>query len=523
MTIETESETQPNTVGWWPMAIIAAMVLLSDITLYHTDGFFGPAVFFPLAAVLLVVGHRRVTMSLVGLLTGGLLLTLSVRLAWSGSAGQILVSLWLLNAFAMTIHGMRPYLLETVMFLASTIPGGYEFLHSIQVGWRRVVLEPVDLGKSSRFLNIALPVICVSLFGTFFVMANPDLIKEVSSVLGDVFGRLQIWLMRYSFTEILFWGGVAWITAGLLFPFARWTFESAATAETESDLPAEDNRLFAPFRNTILALIGLFSVYLVFEFRTLWFRRFPAGFHYSGYAHEGAAWLTAALALATVILSLMFRGTMMCHSRLAQLKLLAWVWSGLNLLLAMSVYNRLLIYIDYNGMTRMRTVGLLGISCVVTGFLLVLWKIVRRRSFHWLVQHQLQVPVFAVCLYVAAPVDSLVHRFNVSSILAGHPEPSVQISEHPIEDAALPVLIPLLDCEDTIIRDGVQALLHLRLQQLRSSLSSASMPDWTAWQFGTDRAISELEAVERRVSGSPSNTESNAARERFREYAMQWW
>ena len=187
------------------------------------------------------------------------------------------------------------------------------------------------------------------------------------------------------------------------------------------------------------------------------------------------------------------------------------------------MYNRLFIYIDYNGMTRMRTVGLLGISCVVTGFLLVLWKIVRRHSFHWLVQHQLLVPVFAVCLYVAAPVDSLVHRFNVSSILAGHPEPSVQISEHPIEDAALPVLIPLLNCEDTTIRDGVRALLHLRLQQLRSSRASESKQDWTAWQFGTDQAVRELEAVERRVPGSLSDTESSAARERFREYAMQWW
>ena len=199
------------------------MVLLSDITLYHTQGFFGPAIFFPLAALLLVAGRSRIRVSPVSVLIGGMLIGLSVRLAWSGAAVQILVGLWLLNAFAMAIHGLRPYLLETVMFFASTIPGGYEFLHSIQVGWRRAVLEPVDLGKSSRFLNLALPVICVALFGGFFVMANPDLVKEVSWLLGDVSERLQTWLMRYSFKEILFWCAVAWITAGLLFPFARWT------------------------------------------------------------------------------------------------------------------------------------------------------------------------------------------------------------------------------------------------------------------------------------------------------------
>lgn len=36
----------------------------------------------------------------------------------------------------------------------------------------------------------------------------------------------------------------------------------------------------------------------------MWFRPFPTGFHYSGYAHEGAFWLTVALAMATITLSL---------------------------------------------------------------------------------------------------------------------------------------------------------------------------------------------------------------------------
>ncbi len=101
---------------------------------------------------------------------------------------------------------------------------------------------------------------------------------------------------------------------------------------------------------------------------TLWGREFPRGFHYSGYAHEGAAWLTLALAMATAGLSLVFAGRTLADPRLAVLRRWGNVWAIQNLLLAVAVYHRLHIYIGFNGMTRMRTVGIFGISCVVAGF-----------------------------------------------------------------------------------------------------------------------------------------------------------
>ncbi|MEO2032135.1 MAG: DUF4153 domain-containing protein [Planctomycetaceae bacterium] len=83
-------------------------------------------------------------------------------------------------------------------------------------------------------------------------------------------------------------------------------------------------------------------------------------------------------------------------------------WSVLNLVLVLAVYNRLLIYIDYNGMTRMRTVGLLGITSVVGGFVLVLFKINRQYRFLWLVRRQLWVLAAAVYLLLVLPVDVLI-------------------------------------------------------------------------------------------------------------------
>ena len=279
--------------------------------------------------------------------------------------------------------------------------------------------------------------------------------------------------------------------------------------------------MFAPFRNTLMTLIGLFTAYLFFEFCTLWFRKFPEGFHYSGYAHEGSAWLTVALGLATLTLSLIFRGSMMNDQRLGALKKLAWIWSALNFLLAASVYNRLLIYVDFNGMTRMRVVGFLGISAVVGGFILVLLKIMQRQKFIWLIRRQIWVLAFAIYLYIALPVDILVHRYNVKRILAGSPAPCVQISEHPISIDAIPQLLPLIDCKYPAIVDGVQAILRSQLQRLESIDHKSQ--HWTAHQFGTDRAWQELKNAESRLNVSAPESKTQVDLEKFHEFAMQWW
>ena len=510
-------------VGRRLILTIIAMVIVSDFTLYQARGFFGPAVFFPLAAILLMVGTHKAKLSFSSALTFALLMALSCQLAWSGGVLQVLIALWVLNAFSMAIHGVVPWLLESIVYLASTIPGGYECLSAVHIRWRRSLLGQVDRKEAAPIMNVLLPLISVIMFGTIFVFANPDLIARFSTVVADILSRIQMWVSRFSMGEIIFWCAVAWFTAGLLRPLGQRILEGLGTDDDHSSTAGESSGMYTPFRNTLLSLTLLFSGYLICEFQTLWFRRFPEGFHYSGYAHQGAAWLTAALALATLVLSMMFRGRMLQHPSIGALKKLAWIWSGLNFLLAASAYNRMLIYVDFNGMTRMRVIGFLGITCVVVGFLLVLQKIARAYNFHWLIRNQLMVPVFAVCIYAIAPVDTLVHRYNVQQILAGHPEPSVQISEHPIDDAALPVLTPLLSCEDSVIRDGVRSLLLGRLREMRSERIRKTHRDWTEKQLGADQAYSVLSELTATLEASDPPFDDSEARAQFRDYAMKWW
>jgi len=264
-------------------------------------------------------------------------------------------------------------------------------------------------------------------------------------------------------------------------------------------------------------------VYLVFEFRTLWFRDFPEGFYYAGYAHEGAAWLTAALALATLVLSLIFRGQVLADPRLGRLRKLAWIWSVENLVLALTVYNRMHIYVDFNGMTRMRTIGLFGISAVLIGFCLVLWKILYNRGFAWLIERQLWTLAIVVYLFALTPVDALVHSYNVRRVLSGDLAPSVQISVHPINSEGILVLSPLLNCQDAIIREGIRAMLAERAIQAERLAGERARLGWSSYQLADNLLLERLRAGREDWKEYVDASKRAAAIERFDKYAYQWY
>ncbi len=299
------------------------------------------------------------------------------------------------------------------------------------------------------------------------MLANPDLVSSFSHRFGHWLTVINDWLIHFSFLEVAFWVAAAWFFVGLLRPTpVEPSVGPLAPHRAETTLTSGPAPLYSAYRNTLVTVIGLFAVYLVFEFQSLCFREFPKGFHFSGYAHEGAAWLTFALGLATVMLSLIFRGDILSDERLPKLKRLAWIWSVLNLLLAIAVYHRLCIYIGFNGMTRMRMVGFYGMTAVVVGFGLAVWKIARQRDFVWLFRADLWALAAAFYLYALTPVDLIVMRYNVARILAGDPAPSVQVSVHPIDAEGIRELFPLIECRDEIIREGVKALLARRESEM---------------------------------------------------------
>jgi hypothetical protein len=514
------------------LAVVAASVVLVDLTVWRGGGYAGLAVFFVLLSALLWLGTPRRTRSGGTLPVGLMTLIVAAKLVWCGGAGAIGIGFALIGALAVALVGLPPYIPNVCAVAAQAIPAGaigicryFEAMR--QCEWKR-------WPTWAAWLAVAMPLVAVLLFGTIFVLANPDFVESASAVFTRFFRVLADWLQTWAphGADVFVWLLTAWLVIGLLRPILRRSIgaaadesrgEPAGRAAPAMATAACPTPYYAAFRNTLAAVIVLFAVYLFFEFKRLWFVVFPEGFGYSGYAHQGAAWLTVALAAATVALSWIFRGPVFADPRLPRLRRLAWIWSAENLLLAAAVYHRLLIYIDFNGMTRMRVVGLLGITAVLAGFVVVVWKIVRRRGFFWLLQRHLWVLALAVFLGAVLPVDWLVHRYNVARIMAGDSAPCVQISVHPIDAGGLLTLFPLLDCPDEEVRMGVRAILTQRAAEAESRAGRRERDGWTTFQIA-DRRL--LEAFRDRAEAWTEYADSakrSAAIDRFDGYAYQWY
>ena len=283
-------------VSWRELLAVILLVVLADVTVYRGQGYAGYAALFAGAPASCCWGcHRWRTLSsgrrwgsagIVGIM----LVILAARMLWCGWALHNVAGLVLLIAFALALSGLVPYVLEILVFPAHAVLGGLLGLAQ----YTRLLRRPGGRWNGVAGLSVILPLVVFVAFSVLFILANPDLLTAfgdrisrgtpgVSRVVDRVFagagrgcvlGRDRVARDRHVATaaEPAVAGGIG--TLGR---------ESQTRQERRPPSP-----LYAACRNTLVTVIVLFAIYLVFEFKTLWWRVFPPGFHYSGYAHPGS-------------------------------------------------------------------------------------------------------------------------------------------------------------------------------------------------------------------------------------------
>jgi len=117
------------------------------------------------------------------------------------------------------------------------------------------------------WLNVLLPIAAVVLFGALFIRANPDVVKLV----GERWNRSVEWLIQRMeeigehWGEFLFCVGAAYLAIGLLRPVLGQTFTRRGPGQAPMDATAtRASPFYYALRNTLIALIALFALYLVF-------------------------------------------------------------------------------------------------------------------------------------------------------------------------------------------------------------------------------------------------------------------
>ena len=87
----------------------------------------------------------------------------------------------------------------------------------------------------------------------------------------------------------------------------------------------------------------------------------------------------------------------------------------------------------------------------------------------------------------------------------------------------MPTLLPLVHCDDEIIRDGVLAMLAARLEEAEARAEQTRGDGWTAYQMADRYLLDRLTIASGEWTAYRNPRRREEALRRFREYAYQWY
>jgi hypothetical protein len=483
------------------MALVAIVALL-DVAVYRGTGGAGIAALLVgiSALALLASKNRRVSARFAAVAL--LVLAVAGRALWEGSLGTALVGASLVLAFAITLRGARTYVPELVVSSLGSAFGSFQQLWAFGASAIRLS-RPSRLARV-RWLVFVVPLVLVVVFGAVFVAANPVIRAWTVAALAHL--PSLAWFP--SPLRFIFWAVCALAAAAVLRPVCRtipWLDARLGTdhATHAAGEVTGDTRL-AIARNVMIALNALFLVNNGLDAVYLWAGRAPAGVSHTEYAHSGAAWLTVAVVLSTIVLSAIFRGAIQHDVRARLTHVLAYAWAAQNFVLAMGTFRRIQMYVAYSGLTDLRILGVFGTALSTVGLAIVVLSVARRRAFLWVLRRQLDALAIAAVLYVVTPSGWIAMRYNVARVQADQYRPLLHLFQQRITPEAAPEMLPLLEHPDPVVRQGVAVLLAGRRTELDAQVEAATI--WPEWEASRAHARDALtSAHDRIVAASPAD------------------
>jgi len=294
----------------------------------------------------------------------------------------------------------------------------------IDGAWRAIAdLQQLRASRpngSSRIGSIAwttwiVPLALGSVFVMLFAAANP-LIENWLTVIDwkSLFGRLSI-------GRIFFWAAAIALVWPFVFLRIRSRLRNAVEAELKGSTPQEFSPAFPTElfgKAAVLRSLILFN--LLFAFQTaldmtyLWGGvALPHGMSYASYAHRGAYPLivTALLAAAFVIVATRPSSD---AERSKLVRNLVFLFTAQNVLLVVSSILRLDLYVEVYSLTYWRIAAFIWMGLVALGLILIVARMVLRKSNGWLIG--MNLGALALTLYLCGFVSfpKLIADYNVA-------------------------------------------------------------------------------------------------------------
>jgi hypothetical protein len=460
---------------------MVGLVVAADVAIWRgsdvAPGGFGAAAFFVAvpALVLLAARARRITLRLGAILA--MFAAVAIRCAFAPTAGTLLLGLLGVFALAITMRSRAAFLTDVAASFGSTFVTIPQRFEAAFIGLRRRLGTAKDGPRS--FALIGIPAALVATFVALFALANPLVARWIGGftrlLSAPAPGRVVTWIF-------LLMGAILLVRPAIRRSTAREAAETTGDATRGALIVA---------RNALVPLNLVFLVYNVLDAAYLWAGSPPPGVSARHYAHEGAAWLTATLALLTIVVGVMFRGALAHDARAKWARILAFVWLGQGAVLALGTFRRLAIHITTSGLSNIRIMGMFGTGVVAAGLVLVGIKLAARYKFIWLLRRQLDALVLALFAFSLMPTHLLSARINVARVMEHEYQALVHVEEQAVEVESASVLLPLLDHDDERIRRGIAALLLNERDVLREHAKTKR-----GWRDGDIATADTSEALE---------------------------
>lgn len=348
-------------------------------------------------------------------------------------------------------------------------------LHHGATGWIGALRDGTRLLRRAaprrRPTTWLLPLLLGPVFIILFAIANPLIAHWLDSLLD----ALPTFMLRPD--RCVLWLAVALACWPVLRPRPR----RLLTWKDGAGDPAPGLRaLFNPA--AVQASLWLFNlIFLVpnlLDMAFLWRgAALPAGVSHAQYVHQGAYALIATALLAGLFVLIAFRP----HGGVApaaalRAGLLAWV--GQNVFLVLSSMLRLLRYVEDYALTGWRVAAMIWMALVALGLLLILARILGRRTNRWLVNANALALYATLYLCCLPDFGALIANYNVRHCrqVTGHGAELDLAYLARIGPSSLPALIWLKTTHPTTLTPEAH---HLR-QTLTARLGW-TQADWRQW------------------------------------------
>ena len=301
-----------------------------------------------------------------------------------------------------------------VLVLRPTLSGPLDFrrwlatlgLFSILAPWKLFIdlfrVKRVGSKRPGRtrlplFGTLVLPVIALMLFGGLLIWANPILERTFNDFAFSGYesfitiDRVALWI----------------VAATMVWALLRST---AVRLPLFSDNPgaglARSLDFLFSLRGTLLALLlcnVLLATQNALDITFLWGGgTLPDGMTYAEYAQRGAQALMVTALLAGIFALIALRQGSESESN-GLVRFLVYLWLAQNVFLVASAIERTLAYVAVYALTPMRLAALLWMGLVAVGLILIVWRIVTRKSSLWLVNANIMAA--AALLYATAFIN----------------------------------------------------------------------------------------------------------------------